>query len=134
MNKNVISFNELQTRLLSYIEKAKVAAQHIEFEMDGDAIDFTFSSVDGMHVFRVIQEALNNSIKYADATKIRIHFYNKNKTLNIDISDNGIGFDKENSSGNGLVNMEIRIEKIGGQIFIDSEKGKGTKISIQLAL
>lgn len=133
MNKNSISFDEFHTRMLSYIEKAKVAASNIQFEIDAENINHTFSSVVGMHLFRVIQEAVNNSIKYSEASKINLHFYQKDKNISIKIFDNGIGFEKENGgSGNGLMNMETRIEKIGGTITIDSEKGKGTNISIKL--
>ena len=133
MNKNEISFDDLQTRLLSYVEKAKIASKNTKFSIESKPIDYTFGSVEGMHLFRVIQEAINNSIKYANASKIDIEFINNDDLLTINYSDNGIGFNKkEVTDGNGLANMEIRVEQIGGTLIIDSEKGNGTSIVIQL--
>ena len=135
MNKNQISFDDLQTRLLSYIEKAKNATQNIQFQVNTDSIDYEFSSVTGMHLFRVIQEAVNNSIKYANATTISIDFTKEKEFLFIKIIDNGNGFNKEEiTEGNGLANMETRIQKIGGNIIINSENDKGTRITIQIKI
>lgn len=135
MNKSEISFDEFQSRLLSYIEKAKVATNNIEFDVNTNNTTHVFNAVEGMHLFRVVQEAINNSIKYANSSKIAVTFLKKENKLHITISDDGDGFDKEEINfGNGLINMESRIEKIDGKISIESKKGNGTKILIQLSI
>lgn len=135
MNKAEISFDELQSRLLSYFEKAKIAANDIQFHIKAESINHQFNSVEGINLFRVIQEAVNNSIKYANATDVEVTFSKQNHMLIITISDNGIGFKKEEiTQGNGLLNMENRINKMNGVIEINSVKEKGTDIVIKLTI
>ena len=93
----------------------------------------SFTSLEGINIYRTIQEALNNAIKYADATEISIHVNAVNERMNILISDNGKGFDRDAIElGNGILNMQKRIEDIGGTFVIHSELLKGTQITISL--
>ena len=82
-----------------------------------------------MNTYRIIQEALNNALKHAEANILSVNVTVKNEMLVIQIQDNGKGFNASNNSdGNGLNNMKKRAERIGGEITIDSEVSKGTKI------
>ena len=89
------------------------------------------SSVEGMNLYRIIQEAVNNSIKYSEATSISIHVVQVEKQIQLTIQDNGSGFDYENiEKGNGLQNMQDRIEAMGGEFNLVSQPGKGTSINL----
>ncbi|SHM84066.1 sensor histidine kinase [Polaribacter sp. KT 15] len=130
MNKSEINAEDLHARILSFIEKAKIATKNIEFSIDFN-IDKSeaFTSLEGMNLFRVIQEALNNAIKYANASKIEIKLDKKQNTFEISVIDNGIGFDVNTVNlGSGLSNMEKRISEIGGKIKIISKLNSGTEI------
>ena len=132
MNKNEISIEDLHTRILSFVEKAKTAINDTNLEVNY-TIDkkISLSSLVGMNIFRVIQEAINNAIKYADAKTISIIIKKQENNIIITIEDDGIGFPiTEVELGNGLSNMEKRMSEIGGKILIDSKKGFGTKITI----
>ena len=132
MNKSQITMEDIHSRILSLIEKAKLATENITFEVNYNIDDNTsFSSLAGMNIFRVVQEAINNAIKYAEASKITIAINEKNNELLIAIDDNGNGFDiKTVSLGNGLSNMEKRMSEINGKVKIESEIKKGTNIQI----
>lgn len=132
MNKNEITVENLHTRILSFTEKAKIATQNIHFSVDYN-IDKneTFSSIEGMNLFRVVQEAINNAIKYAEASKIEVIIDKKQNEFVISIIDNGIGFDiKTVELGNGLSNMEKRMSEIGGKVQILSTVNQGTTIHL----
>jgi signal transduction histidine kinase len=132
MNKNEITVEDLHSRILSFIEKAKTAVTETEFEIVYD-IDknSNFSSLVGMNIFRVIQEAINNAIKYADANKIEVQISKTNQNFVISIIDNGKGFDMNTVAlGNGLSNMEKRMSEIDAKIHIKSQLSKGTHIQI----
>lgn len=133
MNKNEISFEDFQTRIMSFIEKAKSATKNIQFNFKSSiSKEFSFSSIKGINIFRIIQEAINNSIKYAHASEILVELKENSKTILIEIRDNGIGFDKNNVElGNGLENMQQRIREIGGEISITSKVNEGTIIKIK---
>lgn len=90
--------------------------------------------------FRIIQEALNNIRKHSKATRALVKIEFTKNTINIIISDNGIGFSRESikksdeSSGYGLMSMEERVMLINGRIEINSSPGKGTKIMVSIPI
>ncbi len=134
MNKNEITFEDFYGRLLTFVEKAKLAKNDIEFNLSNwIASSPTFSSVEGINIFRVIQESINNTIKYADASKIDIQLSENEKNIHFSVIDNGVGFDmKEVEMGNGLNNMQSRISEINGQFKIESAPKKGTQIEFSI--
>jgi len=135
MNNNRITFEDLRVRMLNFIEKARLAKEDIQFEFSiEDALqDVVFSSVQGINIYRTIQEALNNAMKYAEASEIIIEARLLEDAIKIKIGDNGKGFDLEHiEAGNGLQNMQKRIEDIGGTFEIESQREKGTSITISI--
>ncbi len=134
MNKNKVTFEDLHGRLLSFVEKAKKIAHHIDFEITEKSMNsYTFSSVVGMNLFRVIQEAINNALKHSSASKISIQFKQSKSEILITIEDNGKGFDKNNFvAGNGLSNIENRVSAIHGEVVLKSDLGKGTQIQVSI--
>ncbi len=81
------------------------------------------------NLYLLIKEGINNSLKYSGCDKISLATTVKKKTITIVLSDNGQGFNtKETKPGNGLKNMKMRAEKLGGSIIITSEVGNGTEI------
>jgi signal transduction histidine kinase len=135
MNKNEFSFEDLRSRIFNFIEKAKIAKEDIEFnfKIDETLSEVRFSSLEGINIYRTIQEAINNAIKYSNATKISVVVTSLNEEIDIEINDNGNGFDEEATDfGNGISNMRKRIRDSNGVFSIHSEVGKGTTISIQI--
>ncbi|MDI1257269.1 MAG: sensor histidine kinase [Flavobacterium sp.] len=135
MNSNAIGFEDLQMRIMNFIDNAKMAKEDIEFhfEIDEKLSHLKLSSVTGMNLYRVTQEAINNAIKYANASKIAIDVRENSGVIEVIISDNGSGFDEESIiAGNGLHNMRKRMKDIGGELAIASTIGKGTTIKIAI--
>jgi signal transduction histidine kinase len=135
MNANEFTFDDLRSRIYNFIEKAQSAKESTAFKflVDDSLKNSKFSSLEGVNLYRTIQEAVNNAIKYADATEVSVQVQPKENGIVIDISDNGKGFDLETIDfGNGIVNMQKRIEEIGGVFKIKSELTKGTQITISL--
>nr|WP_294774167.1 sensor histidine kinase [uncultured Flavobacterium sp.] len=135
MNKSEITFEDLQARIHNFIEKAKEAKEdiHFNFDVETSLKNVKFTSVEGMNLYRTIQEAINNSIKYANPNNINISIMPVEDFISITITDDGNGFDIEQVAlGNGLHNMRKRITDNGGLFDITSAKGTGTKICIRL--
>jgi signal transduction histidine kinase len=132
MNKNEISYEDFQGRVLSVIEKAKLTSENLHFSFNSSIKSpIYFSSAKGINLFRIIQEAINNAVKYAKASEISVSVTETEKNLIIKISDNGTGFDLNTVKlGNGLENMQIRSEEINGKINIYSKIESGTQIEI----
>jgi signal transduction histidine kinase len=77
------------------------------------------------------KEALNNAVRHAGATKVRLRIWLADSRLNVAVEDNGCGFDpgKAARQGNGLPNMRNRMDSLGGDMAINSERGKGTTVT-----
>ena len=81
------------------------------------------------HLFLILKEALNNSLKHSNCTKIILDVIIKSNTLTITLSDNGKGINNFNfSHGNGIKNMKYRAELIGGKLVWNSSEIDGTSI------
>lgn len=134
MNSNEITFDDLHSRILNFVEKAQKLQEniHFKFSIHPNLENIKLTSVIGMNVYRTIQEAVNNAIKHAHAKNISIEISRVSKLIQITISDDGIGFDEnQTSKGNGLLNMEKRIEEIKGTIVFGKNENGGTQIDIQ---
>jgi len=82
-----------------------------------------------------VKEALNNALKHAGATEIRVHLAFTDPTLSLIIADNGSGFDPRHASaGNGMANMRHRLRSIGGTCELQSAPGEGTTVTFSIEL
>lgn len=135
MNNSEITFEDLQTRIHNFVEKAKEAKHEIEFDftIEKNLLASKFTSIEGMNIYRTIQEAVNNSMKYAEAKSVKIDIKHNKNDIAIIIQDDGKGFDGNKVElGNGIANMKKRIAEINGKFSIDSDVNSGTKISITI--
>lgn len=119
-------------------ELSKLTGKNILFKNKTDA-HMRFDSLAETNIYRVTQEAVNNAIKYANANYILVTLNFTDPILSVVIDDDGKGFDdtilgkvpKNNSEGGmGLFFMKERIDYINGRLFINSELGKGTRVTI----
>jgi NarL family two-component system sensor histidine kinase LiaS len=88
------------------------------------------------HLFRIVQEALSNTLRHSKATKMDIVLQRRGDTVRLGIRDNGIGFDTQikKHASYGMTNMEERVNELGGSLNIASAPGKGTRIEIRVPL
>jgi len=132
--------NDVVPRLASYLAdytqrflRAKGTACRIEI-MEG----LPQSSINAKarhHLLLAVKEALNNAVKYSGATEIWLWIDAAADVLRIAIEDNGRGFDLGTvRRGNGLTNMETRLEELGGKVEIETQPGHGTRIRFTLSL
>ncbi|MEM6344952.1 MAG: ATP-binding protein [Bacteroidota bacterium] len=123
-------------------ELKKLTAENILFE---NRTEFSgrLAPIVEINLYRIIQEAVNNSIKYAKASYILITLAHSNNLLSLVVEDDGIGFEhldlenkdiSEDGSNMGLAFMKERVNYINGRIFIRSQKDLGTRITINLPL
>ncbi len=87
-----------------------------------------------LNLYRIAQEGITNAIKHASAKQVQIRFSVANHSLQMDLSDDGLGFSPNTtlSTGYGLQNMRQRALEIGGTCSINSAPGKGATITIRV--
>lgn len=120
---------ELITRLQQFTVPLSSAENiHIIFE-SRNTEKIILDKNEKRNLLLITKEAVNNSIKYSQCTKIQISFEWVNKKLKLSITDDGQGFDMSNySAGNGLKNIQQRAKQIHYTSSISSAQGQGTSV------
>ncbi|GAB1395735.1 hypothetical protein MASR1M65_05120 [Saprospiraceae bacterium] len=135
LNTNEIRMKDLKYKLLNLIKNAGEAKEDMQFLLNMNVNENKpLSGKQAINIFRVVQEIVNNAIKYSEAEVIKINLFEENNALCLNISDNGNGFDleTEKSKSFGLNNIQYRIEEIGG--FVKISSSGGTTFNIQIPL
>lgn len=88
---------------------------------------------DALHVLRLMQEALNNVLKHARASRVRMVTRHHGSYVEIRVEDDGAGFDLQTiQHGRGLKSQIKRAQALGGKLRVDSSPGHGTRLSLRL--
>jgi two-component system sensor histidine kinase UhpB len=107
-----------------------------KLHVDLDATDFNETGLPEngkLMLYRIIQEALNNIIKHAHASTVHIYLARNRKTVLLQISDNGQGFDPGKARrGLGLNNIRNRAELFGGKVVLKAEPGAGCILTVSI--
>jgi PAS domain S-box-containing protein len=107
----------------------------IDCEFDCDIVNLDMNPKQSLAIFRILQEALNNIVKHANATLVRIQLQISDNKLVLQITDNGVGFDKNNSGREdsyGMIGMKERVILLDGELDIISEIGHGTTVRVEI--
>lgn len=124
-----ISINEFIAQQLDRISSTGFCETSLE--ADFELVDLPKDQK--LVLIRVIQESLNNAIKHASPNNILIRLQMNGESKQISIIDNGKGFDSsQTSTGSGMVNLEKRMQTIGGEFELTSTVGEGTEITLTL--
>lgn len=83
-------------------------------------------------VYRLVQEALNNSARHGNARSVEVAVKRESRRVLFTVRDDGVGFDPNLVRGMGLLGMEERVRRLGGHLRIDSRLGQGTLVSAEL--
>ena len=126
---------------LGFIEAAKSYVlefeerNHLPCQFNCTIPELNTTPQQSVALFRILQEALNNVVKHARATAVKIHMSIHTNKLILEIKDNGIGFD-ENNKGRldsyGMIGMKERVILLEGELTIIGKPGKGTSVKVEM--
>ena len=88
-------------------------------------------------LFRIAQEAIGNSLRHARASRVVVRLVSKADALELEVRDDGCGFEpatEASSAGLGILGMRERAAHVGAEFVLDSAPGRGTRVSVRLAL
>lgn len=137
MNSGAVTLEDLVGRVKNFIQQGKQSTDvKLDFvQEEGLDLSKKISSANSIQILRILQEAVQNAVKYADASQIQVIFSFNENQLQFQVIDNGKGFDLEKvKAGNGLGNMQKRADEIEASLSVKSETGRGTEISLLLSL
>jgi len=122
-------------------EMAKISKIPVVFENKTGFISRMEPKIEN-NIYRIVQEAVNNAVKYSEAQEIRISLSHNSKFLLLEIADDGKGFDMQKlkeeghfkASGHGIFNIRERVNFVNGQFELTTSPGNGTRMSIEIPL
>jgi signal transduction histidine kinase len=124
---------------IEFLAAGVASRRHIAVSTDG-SLHGRLPAVVETTVYRVVQEALNNASRHARPHRIEVVIKHAARALHCSVDDDGVGFDAtalENRGGErgfGLFGMREQIELLGGTFQIDSEPGRGTRLTMTVPL
>ena len=132
LSPNMIQVNELHTVLGEYCARVKSAQLAVDYYVMGAVpkLEPAFK----LGVYRAFQEIMNNVIKHSRATHVMVQLSINDDLLMLTVEDNGVGFDTNIASGNGLTNLRTRVAELRGEIQITSTLSKGTTVQLDFDL
>lgn len=134
LRPEVLEINGFASAATSYIREFEERHQ-ISCEFISQISDIEMNLQQSLVLFRILQESLNNVAKHSKATSVKIYFKNESNKLILEIADNGIGFDKNNSGRKdsyGMIGMKERAVLLNGELDIISEIGKGSTVRVEI--
>jgi signal transduction histidine kinase len=126
----------LATYVARWSERTGVAAEFQSPGLDGDRLPPEVETT----VYRVVQEALNNVAKHAEARRVSVILERRQDEVTALVEDDGRGFDPERAGsgqgrrGLGLLGMRERVALVGGTLLVESEDGGGTTVRARIPL
>jgi signal transduction histidine kinase len=111
--------------------------QKVEIEFDSDNVPKNLSKEISLCLFRVLQEALQNGVKYSGVGQFRVSLKGTRDEIKLSVRDSGVGFDLDKAIGGnglGLTSMKERMKLVDGLLTIDSRPDDGTSINATVPL
>jgi signal transduction histidine kinase/ligand-binding sensor domain-containing protein len=125
--------------LLDFLEEQaeqflRASGTKVRFDFPEDIPNKPLEARARHHLALTVREVLNNVVRHAKATEVLLNVALGEGVLNIQIQDNGRGFQVVEQSGHGLANLRLRMEEVGGSFKCHSAPGAGTTITLCLPL
>lgn len=123
----------LEQALCHLANEMRSLNSQIEWQIDIDIAGIRINYERDIHIYRIIQEALNNIIKHAQATAVSLKLVCNDKYIDLRLVDDGKGFSSLVKHGVGIFSMRNRARCIGAELTLTSAPDKGTEIRLRLA-
>jgi len=139
ITSNYVAPNMQQMKLAELITTAteKIYTEtNLQFNFSQMPENFQLNAVANINLYRVLQEISNNILKHASAKNVTIHTIKDSKSLQIKITDDGVGFESFTpaNKGIGLMNIESRMNSLNGNFYVLSNKQKGSTMHLIMPL
>jgi signal transduction histidine kinase len=134
LNKEEVSFEEFADKLKAHVQKQVKLSKNVQPSFSENLeCTIQLNPAEALGLFRICQEAIANSLKYAEGGTLGILLNAREGKYELVISDDGKGFDKQHidkQNRYGLANMEFRAKEISCTLQIDSSRQSGTSVKI----
>jgi signal transduction histidine kinase len=137
VNSRRDTLRDFETYVCSYAESfLRTTGIRCRIEADADLPDAVFDLASRRNLFLAVKEALNNAVRHAEATEVKLGIHWRDEKVVVTVEDNGRGFDPAaiNPDRNGMTNMAQRTTEMGGTCRVHSQPGAGCRIEFTAPL
>jgi len=118
--------------LESLVEQVRATGLEVELELETSLGELPAGV--GLSAYRIVQEALTNTLKHARASRARVQIARRGQELAIEVSDNGSGPGEAAGNGHGLIGMRERVALLGGELEAGAQAGGGFAVKVRLPI
>jgi PAS domain S-box-containing protein len=119
----------------SVVRRNRILARNTEVSLEvGEGVPSASLGETATQISRVIQEALTNARRHADAKKILVSLRTEGEDLIAEVTDDGVGLGPDAPPGVGMDSMRERAALVGGELEVESEEGRGTSVRLRVPL
>jgi len=132
LSKESVTLTSLSDRVKIYVQKIQPSYKNVRIMVEENIKeDPVLSPLNALHLFRILQESLNNSLRHSKCGQLLITFKSDQECI-IVIEDDGKGFDpdKSDSTGNGMFNMRYRAQEAGISMVFSQVSPQGTRLTL----
>jgi len=132
INPKYDTVEKLVQRIEEYaIDMTRARGMQVKINTPGNIGDISLDTQARKNIYLICKEAINNAIKYSNATELTLNIIKSGNDLKLSVEDNGKGFDETIvKKGNGLLNMKERARNIGASYLLNATGSNGTKVQI----
>ncbi|MEO6837613.1 MAG: ATP-binding protein, partial [Ginsengibacter sp.] len=135
LNKKSLPLTSISDRFKLFVQKLEFAYPEISISVEEQIEeDKSLSSFQALHLFRMMQESLNNSLRHSKCQTITIEILSSKTMMQVHIIDDGKGMNAINLNGNGINNLKLRAKESGWNVVWENTKECGTKVIISSLL
>jgi len=135
LSKEFVTLINLSDRVKIYVQKIQPSYKGVQIVVEENIEhDRVLSPLNALHLFRILQESVNNSLKHSKCSRLVITF-RCDEECTISVEDDGQGFDPDNlpQSGNGLLNMSARAREAGINMTFSPATPNGTRLTLSFS-
>jgi PAS domain S-box-containing protein len=139
LRPSTLHFFGLEKAIRSHVDSLSERYPDVEFDLNLTSDHLSIPADIRLEMYRILQEALTNSLKHASATHVRVVLVKEGDTITLQIEDNGQGFalrphlvDYARQGSLGLIGMNERAEIIGAEFQVETNPGRGTRITLRV--
>jgi signal transduction histidine kinase len=118
--------------LESLVEQVRATGLEVELELEASLGELPAGV--GLSAYRIVQEALTNTLKHSRASRARVQIARRGQELTIEVSDNGSGAGDTAGDGHGLIGMRERVALLGGELEAGAQAGGGFAVKVRLPI
>jgi len=131
LNKKEVYLTSVSDRFKIFIQKLQPSYPHVSILIEEKIeMDYLLSSFQALHLYRIMQEALNNALRHSQCATVKIDMISTTSVMKVIIADDGIGMSQAKLNGNGINNLRARASELGWKAEWVSQEHGGTQVVI----